>query len=85
MLRDIAATWRPRVLPPLPLSVQVSLKDVELHNSHLADIIAHEYYRLYPFICRALANFVKDQVNILFMVEFLQSLKKNLLLNIFVL
>jgi len=42
-------------------TMQVSLKDVELHNSHLADIIAHEYYRLYPFICRALANFVKDQ------------------------
>jgi len=42
-------------------TMKVSLRDVENHNSQLADIIADEYYRLYPYICQALANFVKDQ------------------------
>jgi len=43
-------------------TLQVSLKDVERYNSNLHDLILQEYYRLYPFLCKALVNFVKDQV-----------------------
>eukprot|EP00088_Acartia_fossae_P023653 TRINITY_DN2467_c0_g1_i13.p1 TRINITY_DN2467_c0_g1~~TRINITY_DN2467_c0_g1_i13.p1 ORF type:complete len:815 (-),score=325.70 TRINITY_DN2467_c0_g1_i13:527-2971(-) len=43
-------------------TLRVSLKDVERYNSNLHDLILQEYYRLYPFLCRALVNFVKDQV-----------------------
>jgi len=43
-------------------TLQVSLKDVERYNSNLHDLIIQEYYRLYPFLCKALVNFVKDQV-----------------------
>jgi hypothetical protein len=40
----------------------VSLKDVERHNSYLAQTIQEEYYRVYPALCIAVKNFVRDQV-----------------------
>jgi hypothetical protein len=40
----------------------VSLKDVERHNSYLAQTIQEEYYRVYPSLCIAVKNFVRDQV-----------------------
>jgi len=43
-------------------TLQVSLKDVEMFNSNLHDLILQEYYRLYPYLCKALVNFAKDQV-----------------------
>jgi DNA replication licensing factor MCM6 len=42
-------------------TLQVSLKDIERHNSNLADLIQNHYYRLYPFLCLAVKNFIKDQ------------------------
>lgn len=42
-------------------SVQVSLKDIERHNSNLAELIQTHYYRLYPFLCLAVRNYIKDQ------------------------
>jgi DNA replication licensing factor MCM6 len=43
----------------------VSLKDVERHNSYLAQTIQEEYYRVYPSLCIAVKNFVRDQVRFL--------------------
>ena len=45
---------------------QVSLKDIERHNSYLADSIATNFYRLYPFLCLAVKNFLKDRVRFFF-------------------
>jgi len=42
-------------------TLQVSFKDVMFYNSSLADTIQQEYYRLYPYLCQALNNYVKDQ------------------------
>ena len=39
----------------------VSMKDVEQFNASLANIIQEEYYRVYPFLCAALKNFVNER------------------------
>ena len=39
------------------------MKDIETHNSQLAETIAKEYYRVYPYLCKAVKNFVKDHVD----------------------
>jgi len=44
-------------------TLQVSMKDIETHNSQLAETIAKEYYRVYPYLCKAVKNFVKDHVD----------------------
>jgi len=38
----------------------VSMKDVEAFNANLAQSIHDDYYRIYPYLCSALRNFVKD-------------------------
>ena len=40
------------------------MKDIERHNSNLADLIQNHYYRLYPYLCLAVKNFMKDQVSV---------------------
>ncbi len=35
---------------------------MERHNSYLAQTIQEEYYRVYPALCIAVKNFVRDQV-----------------------
>ena len=39
----------------------VSMKDVEQFNTNLAQSVHDDYYRLYPFLCAALKNFIKDR------------------------
>ncbi|XP_077299805.1 minichromosome maintenance 6 [Arctopsyche grandis] len=39
-------------------TLEVSFEDVEKYNQHLATTIIEEYYRIYPFLCQAVGNFV---------------------------
>lgn len=39
-------------------TLEVSFEDVEKYNQHLATTIIEEYYRIYPYLCRAVANYV---------------------------
>lgn len=41
-------------------TIEVSFEDVEKYNQNLATSIIEEYYRIYPYLCRAVSNFVKD-------------------------
>lgn len=40
---------------------EVSFEDLEIQNQNLATTIIEEYYRVYPFLCQAVSNFVKDR------------------------
>lgn len=42
-------------------TIEVSFEDVEKYNQNLATTIIEEYFRIFPFLCRAVANFVKDR------------------------
>jgi len=44
-------------------TLQVSMKDVERHSQNLGMTIQTEYYRVYPYLCNAVKNFVKDHVD----------------------
>lgn len=39
----------------------MSFEDVEHYNQNLATTIIEEYYRIYPYLCQAVSNFVKDR------------------------
>lgn len=39
-------------------TLEVSFEDVEKYNQHLATTIIEEYYRIYPFLCQAVGNYV---------------------------
>lgn len=41
-------------------TLEVSFEDVEKYNQNLATTIIEEYYRIYPFLCQGLGNYVKD-------------------------
>nr|XP_002125719.2 DNA replication licensing factor MCM6-like isoform X1 [Ciona intestinalis] len=41
-------------------TLTVSFSDVETFNQQLATSIQEEYYRLYPYLCRAVKNFARD-------------------------
>ncbi|ESO87684.1 hypothetical protein LOTGIDRAFT_206985 [Lottia gigantea] len=41
-------------------TLTVDFEDVERYNQQLATTILEEYYRVYPFICRAVRNYAKD-------------------------
>ncbi|KAL1132238.1 hypothetical protein AAG570_010195 [Ranatra chinensis] len=41
-------------------TLEVSFEDVEKFNQNLATVIVEEFYRVYPYLCRALRNFAKD-------------------------
>lgn len=45
---------------PARCTLEVSFEDIEKHNQNLATAIVEEFYRVYPYICLALKNFVKD-------------------------
>ncbi len=47
-------------------TLTVSMKDVEQYNSNMANLIMDDYYRLYPFLCTALRNFVQVRMKIYF-------------------
>ena len=44
-------------------TLQVSMRDIQVHNEQLSETITREYYRVYPYLCAAIKNFVKDQVD----------------------
>ena len=60
----------------------VSLTDVERFNSTLAQMICDEYYRVYPFVCAALKNYVNDRADITIekVIFFFKFSSKNLVL-----
>ena len=37
------------------------MKDVEQFNTNLAQSVHDDYYRLYPYLCAALKNYIKDR------------------------
>ena len=39
------------------------MMDVERYNTHLHTTIVDEYYSVYPYLCAAVKNFVKDHVD----------------------
>jgi len=43
-------------------TLQVSMRDIQMFNESLSETISREYYRVYPSLCLALKNFVKDHV-----------------------
>merc|ERR1719361_1822326 len=43
-------------------TLQVSMRDIQMFNESLSETITREYYRVYPSLCQALKNFVKDHV-----------------------
>ncbi|CAG9770225.1 unnamed protein product [Ceutorhynchus assimilis] len=44
--------------------IEISFEDVEKYNQNLATTIIEEYYRIYPYLCQAVANFVKDRTEL---------------------
>lgn len=50
------------LISPDRSTLEVSFEDVETANQNLATTIIEEYYRLYPYLCQAVSNFVKDQI-----------------------
>ena len=49
------------LIKPEKNTLLVSMKDVEQFNTNLAQSITDDYYRLYPYLCAALKNFIKDR------------------------
>lgn len=45
-------------------TLEVSFADVERFNQNLATVVQEEYYRVYPYLCRALRNFVRDHAEV---------------------
>ncbi|XP_011303626.1 DNA replication licensing factor Mcm6 [Fopius arisanus] len=48
------------LVSPERSTLVVSFDDIERYNQALATTIIEEYYRIYPFLCQAVWNFVKD-------------------------
>ncbi|XP_051943449.1 DNA replication licensing factor MCM6 [Hippocampus zosterae] len=53
----------------------VSFIDLEVFNQELATTIQEEYYRVYPFLCRAVRNFARDHGNVPLTKEFYVALE----------
>lgn len=45
-------------------TIEISFEDVEKYNQNLATTIIEEYFRIYPYLCQAVANFVKDRAGL---------------------
>lgn len=54
----------------------VSFTDLEGFNQELATTIQEEYYRVYPFLCRAVRNFARDHGNVPLNKEFYVALEE---------
>ncbi|KAH0554948.1 DNA replication licensing factor Mcm6 [Cotesia glomerata] len=48
------------LVSPERSTLVVSFEDIEKYNQVLATTIIEEYYRIYPFLCQAVCNYVKD-------------------------
>jgi len=55
-------------------TLTVSFEDIESFNQQLATTVLEEYYRVYPFLCRAVRNYAKDYGQIPAGKEFYLSL-----------
>ncbi|XP_015772227.1 PREDICTED: DNA replication licensing factor MCM6-like [Acropora digitifera] len=42
-------------------TLTVSYQDVESHNAQLSTLVQEEYYRVFPYLCRAVRNFARDR------------------------
>ena len=51
------------LMKPERNTLQVSMRDIQMFNESLSETITREYYRVYPSLCLALKNFVKDHVD----------------------
>ncbi|KAJ8917378.1 hypothetical protein NQ315_002402 [Exocentrus adspersus] len=45
-------------------TIEISFEDVEKYNQNLATTIIEEYYRIYPYLCQAVSNYVKDRAGL---------------------
>lgn len=45
-------------------TIEISFEDVEKYNQNLATTIIEEYFRIYPYLCQAVSNFVKDRAGL---------------------
>lgn len=45
-------------------TLEVSFSDIEKANQNLSTTVVEEYYRVYPFLCRAVRNFVRDHAEV---------------------
>jgi len=52
------------LVKPERSTLTVSMKDVERFNTNLANTIHEEYYRIYPYLCAALKNYVNDRADL---------------------
>ncbi|XP_033961163.1 DNA replication licensing factor MCM6 [Pseudochaenichthys georgianus] len=57
-------------------TLAVSFTDLEGFNQELATTIQEEYYRVYPFLCRAVRNFARDHGNVPLNKEFYVALEE---------
>ncbi|KZC14034.1 PREDICTED: DNA replication licensing factor Mcm6 [Dufourea novaeangliae] len=48
------------LISPEHSTLEVTFDDVDEYNQVLSTTIVEEYYRVYPYLCQALCNFVKD-------------------------
>ncbi|KAM7378891.1 hypothetical protein PAMP_004483 [Pampus punctatissimus] len=53
----------------------VSFTDLESFNQELATTIQEEYYRVHPFLCRAVRNFARDHGNVPLSKEFYAAIQ----------
>lgn len=54
-------------------TLTVDFRDVETYKSELATTIQEEYYRVYPFLCRAVRNYARDRGEVPLTKEFYVS------------
>ncbi|XP_012278388.1 DNA replication licensing factor Mcm6 [Orussus abietinus] len=48
------------LVSPERSTLEVSFDDIEKYNQALSTTIIEEYYRVYPYLCQAICNFIKD-------------------------
>ncbi|XP_003425529.1 DNA replication licensing factor Mcm6 [Nasonia vitripennis] len=48
------------LVSPERSTLEVSFEDIEKYNQFLSTTIIEEYYRVYPYLCQAVFNYVKD-------------------------
>ncbi|XP_012251592.2 DNA replication licensing factor Mcm6 [Athalia rosae] len=52
------------LISPERSTLEISFDDIEKYNQVLSTSIIEEYYRIYPYLCQAVCNFVKDTGNL---------------------
>ncbi|XP_023211187.1 DNA replication licensing factor Mcm6-like [Centruroides sculpturatus] len=52
------------LVKPERSTLQINFPDVESYNQNLAQAIQEDYYRVYPYLCNAVRNFVKDRIEV---------------------